>query len=143
MLRWPSMKKGEKSKKEEEKERKKWKNKKNRGEEKSKKGKSFGKEKEKERERWSLRGGPGAGGVPLPPPWRVSAGPCLKPLLQNEQTRLSWIKSEWFSWAASDWAESLAAWKRRSSTPWAWVSVPEPLNLKTLHSVGSYLESWV
>lgn len=24
-----------------------------------------------------------------------------------------------------------------------WVSVQEPLNLKTLHSVGSYLESWV
>lgn len=53
----------------------------------------------------------------LPPPWRVSAGPCLKPLLQSEQTRLSWIKSEWSSWAISAWAESLAAWERCPSTP--------------------------
>ena len=57
--------------------------------------------------------------MPLPPLWKVSVGPCLKPLIQNEQTRLSWIKSEWFSWAASAWAESLAAWKRCPSTPQA------------------------
>lgn len=78
MLRWPSMKKGEKSKKEEEKERKKWKNKKNRGEgKKVKKENHLGKKRRKKTERDGPCGWPRSGGVPLPPPWRVSAGPCL------------------------------------------------------------------
>lgn len=82
--------------------------------------------------------------MPVPPPWRVSAGPCLKPLLQNEQT-LGSLGSNLSGFLGlplpgpSLWqlGRGVLAHHR------PWVSVQEPLNLKTLHSVGSYRGYWV